>query len=167
MHCYARWGRRRARGLRVRLAGRWVGLGLGDRGGGFALLSLAPEGRRGTRCARCLCPGCLCLCVRRAGAPGPAACGPALFSRLVPLCVFCASLCCVAAVALLAGVSSVLLIVCFLPCAVWALRAPCFPCGVVLVSHYGQFRGAYFLCNSLAVTSVVGKLSLDRAVIRV
>ena len=88
------------------------------------------------------------LCVRRAGAPGPAACGPALFSRLVPLCVFCASLCCVAAVALLAGESSVLLGVCFLPCAVWALRVPCFPCGVVLVSHYGQFRGAYFLCNS-------------------
>ena len=88
------------------------------------------------------------LCVRRAGAPGPAACGPALFSPLVPVCVFWASLCCVAAVAFLAGVSSVLLDVCFLPCAVWDVSVPCFPCGIVLVSHCGLFRGAYFLCNS-------------------
>ena len=119
------------------------------------MLSLAPgPGDSGT--ARFVGGLVLAGCVHGALARlGPPRAGRPCFGRLltgVRVCVcvrVCsASPCCVAAVAFLTGVSSVLLGVCFLPCAVWDVSWPCFPCGVVLGSHYGQFRCASFLCNS-------------------
>ena len=161
------WGRRGARVLPGRLPRRWVGLWLGGWAGGFSLLSLAPGPGGFGGCAVCggfVLAGCVYGALARLGPPRA---GRPCFGRLltgVRVCVcvrVCsASPCCVAAVAFLTGVSSVLLGVCFLPCAVWDVSWPCFPCGVVLGSHYGQFRCASFLCNSPGQAWSLAGLSL-------